>query len=532
MIFFKMRVFLTVLFWCFTLTLKSQTITGIVVEKGSGLPLPFANIFVNNTTQGIATDEAGKFSLSGDFPAQIELVASFVGYVTQVKAVSFEGKSKVEVIFELSFNESNLSEIELKAKRDKSWEHNLKLFGEVFLALPDDSYKSQVDILNPWVIDFEKVKVKNGKNYLRASAQEPLKITNWALGYRMDYYLQDFRLLRDGSRYFGQAQYEPLIPIDAQEELSWENARQSNYHSSLRQLNQSILLNSPDSIYFSLFKKLPDQTNRRRTNVFNIELNQTIFPIQKDSILRRPLGDGNFRIFLAERLEIHHIDKPWPNDYYTDIYHPISWIEAPDGFYDLDRNGTLLNPTQLVLSGYLGRQRVARTLPLDFIPKPDFQASETKSEEIVTSPATQLNRLREKVWLTLSKPYFYPGETAWIGGRMLYQDAFLADSLSRVVHVDLIGEDSEIIQSATYSIQQGKISGGLVLPTEMKPGDYAIRAYTQWNRNFTIEDQFITPFVVMEEGFMPEVEKAESEIFPETIAVKADFTIEDSVSYR
>ena len=109
----------------------------------------FANIFVNNTTQGIATDEEGKVSLSGDFPAQIELVASFVGYVTQVKAVSFEGKSEVEVIFELSFNESNLSEVELKAKRDKSWERNLKPFEEVFLALPDDPYKSQVDILNP-----------------------------------------------------------------------------------------------------------------------------------------------------------------------------------------------------------------------------------------------------------------------------------------------------------------------------------------------------------------------------------------------
>ncbi len=144
-----MRVFLAVLFWCFTLTLKSQTITGIVVEKGSGLPLPFANIFVNNTTQGIATDGEGKFSLSGDFPAQIELVASFVGYVTQVRTISFEKKNEVEVVFELSFNESNLSEVELKAKRDKSWERNLKTFEEVFLALPDDPYKSQVEILNP-----------------------------------------------------------------------------------------------------------------------------------------------------------------------------------------------------------------------------------------------------------------------------------------------------------------------------------------------------------------------------------------------
>jgi len=527
-----MRVFLAVLFCCTTLTLKSQTITGIVVEKGSGLPLPFANIFVNNTTQGIATDEAGKFSLSGDFPTQIELVASFVGYVTQVRTISFENKNEVEVIFELSFNESNLSEVKLKAKRDKSWERNLKTFEEVFLALPDDPYKSQVEILNPWVIDFEKVKVKNGKNYLQASAQEPIHILNNALGYDIAYYLEDFRLVRDGSRFFGQVFYEPISNGNSEKESNWKEARQANYFGSLKHLNKSILLNTPDSVDFTLFKTKLSALDRNRTNVFLEELNETIVPIRKDSILRRPLGDGTFRIFLKGTLEVHHLNKEWINEYYTTIYHPISWIQAPEGFYDVDRNGALINPTQLVLSGYLGRRRVARSLPLDFDPDSDFRADGTQAPEVISSPTTKLNRLREKVWLTLSKPYFYPGETAWIGGRMLYQDAFLADSLSRVVLVDLIAEDSEIIQSATFPIQEGKISGALVLPKEMKPGDYAIRAYTQWNRNFPIEDQFIAPFVVMEEGFRPEVEKAESEIFPEAIAVKADYTLMDSVSYR
>jgi hypothetical protein len=513
-------------------SVAAQTVSGIVREKGTGLPLPFANIFVNNTTQGIATDEKGKFSLSGDFPAQIELVASFVGYVTQVKAVSFEGKSKVEVIFDLSFNESNLSEVELKAKRDKSWERNLKTFEEVFLALPDDPYKSQVEILNPWVIDFEKVKVKKGQNYLKASAQEPIHILNNALGYDIAYYLEDFRLLRDGSRFFGQVFYEPLDSNSEEMNSRWKDARQANYFGSLKHLNKSILLNTPDSVDFALFKTKLSALDRNRTNVFLEELNETIVPIRKDSILRRPLGDGTFRIFLKGTLEVHHLNKEWINEYYTTIYHPISWIQAPEGFYDVDRNGALINPTQLVLSGYLGRRRVARSLPLDFDPDSDFRADGTQTTEVISSPTTKLNRLREKVWLTLSKPYFYLGETAWIGGRILYQDAFLADSLSRVVHVDLIGEDSGIIQSAIFPIQKGKISGALVLPKEVKPGDYVIRAYTQWNRNFPSEDQFIAPFVVMEEGFMPKVEKVESEIFPDEIVVKADYTLSDSLNYR
>lgn len=115
---------------------------------------------------------------------------------------------------------------------------------------------------------------------------------------------------------------------------------------------------------------------------------------------------------------------------------------------------------------------------------------------------------------------------------MLYQDAFLADSLSRVVQVDLVAEDSEIIQSATFPIREGKISGALVLSKEIEPGDYALRAYTQWNRNFPIEDQFMAPFVVMQEGFVPEVQIEESEEFPSLIDAKADFTLSDSMNYR
>jgi len=527
-----MRYLFLILFIFSSLVAVAQSIKGVVREKETGLPLPFSNVFVNNTTQGIATDEEGKFSLSGDFPSQIELVASFVGYMTEVKTISFEGKIDLEVIFELSFNESNLSEIELRAKRDKSWERKFKQFEEVFLAVPDDPYKSQIEILNPWIVEFEKVKPDKGPNYQQASAQEPLIIINKALGYEIEYYLQDFRMMRSGSRFFGQVFYKPLIKSDSEKKSSWENARQANFFSSLRHLNLSILLNTPDSAYFALFRSVPGRLDRRRSNNFTEELNETIIPVKKDSILRRPLGDGNFRIFLRDKIEIHHLDKKWANDYYTNIYHPISWIQAPEGFYDIDRNGTLINPTQLALSGYLGRQRVARTLPLDFIPKSDFVSDSNRADIIVENPAFKLNRLREKVWLTLSKPYFYPGETAWIGGGMLYQDPFLADSLSRVVYVDILRENSQIVQSATFQIQRGKISGGLVMPKEMKPGDYVLRAYTQWNRNFPESDQFIAPFVVMEEGFRPEVQSDEAEIFPDAIEVKADFTMTDSLNYR
>jgi hypothetical protein len=509
----------------------SQSISGVVKEKGTGLPLPFANVFINNTTIGAATDIDGKFRLSGNFSSEIEMVASFVGYVTEVKTVSFRGKNEVQIDFQLTFNESNLSEIELKAKRDKSWERELRRFEESFLALPDDPYKADIEILNPWVLDFGKVKANKGPNFLQATSQEPLKIKNKALGYDLTYYLQDFRVMRNGTRFFGQVFYEPIKSENPQESEEWINARGNNYHSSLRHLNQSILLNSRDSIHFSIYQVLPEKMDRRRTNDFYEELNKSIVSVSKDSILRRPMGDGTYRVFLPRRMEIHHLDKSWRNDYYTNVYHAISWIEAPEGYYDIDRRGTLINPTQLVLSGYLSRQRVARNLPLDFEPSENFIAEQLQTE-VITSPALKLNRLREKAWLTTNKPYFYPGETVWIGGRMLYQEPALADSLSRVVYVDLVNSKAELIQTSTFPIDQGKISVGLLFPQDLVPGDYALQVYTHWNQNFGQKDQFITPIILMNPGFQPKVESNDSESLFGEVSIIPEYSISDSLSYR
>jgi hypothetical protein len=509
----------------------SQSISGVVKEKGTGLPLPFANVFINNTTIGAATDIDGKFRLSGNFSSEIEMVASFVGYVTEVKTVSFRGKNEVQIDFQLTFNESNLSEIELKAKRDKSWERELRRFEESFLALPDDPYKADIEILNPWVLDFGKVKANKGPNYLQATTQEPLKIKNKALGYDLTYYLQDFRVMRNGTRFFGQVFYEPIKSENPQESEEWINARGNNYHSSLRHLNQSILLNSRDSIHFSIYQVLPEKMDRRRTNDFYEELNKSIVLVSKDSILRRPMGDGTYRVFLPRRMEIHHLDKSWRNDYYTNVYHAISWIEAPEGYYDIDRRGTLINPTQLLLSGYLGRQRVARILPLDFEPKENFVV-EQDQPDIILNPSLKFNRLREKAWITTNKFYYYPGETAWLAGRMLYQEPALADSLSRVVYVDLVNSKAEIMQTSTFPIDQGKILGSLLFPQDLVPGDYALQVYTHWNQNFGQKDHFITPIILMSPGFQPKVESNDSESFFGEVSIIPEYSITDSLSYR
>ncbi|GAB2488129.1 MAG: hypothetical protein EP311_06175 [Cytophagales bacterium] len=523
-----MRIRLLIFGLFITSNLFAQTITGTVREKGSGLPLPFANVFISNTTLGKATDKEGRFRITGDLPQEIEVVASFVGYITEVKKISTGGKAEIELDFELEINESNLTEIQLKARRDKNWEREFRRFEEVFLALPDDPYKPKIEITNPWVVDFEKVKVQGAPNYVKATAQEPLKIINEALGYEVDYYLQDFRVSRAGSRFYGQVFYESLGQDSLKE--NWDEVRDENYYQSIRFLNQAILLNSTDTAHFRVYHALAERLDRIRTNDLTMEIGETVVPIPVDSILRRPNGDGTFRIFLPGRMEIHHIDKPWKNDYYTNVYHAISWIIAPDGYYDVDRKGILINPTQLVLSGYMGRQRMARILPLDFEPKSAYLATGFEGE-VVQNPLEKSDRLREKAWFTTNKPYFYPGETAWLGGHMLYQEPAWSDTLSRVLYVDLLDQDS-IYQSYTFPLEEGRISGGFEIPASLPTGDYALRGYTTWGRNYSESDQFLLPLPILDPGFKPKADSLIQEGVFGVIQIQSSFSISDSLSYR
>jgi len=476
-----------------------QTISGVVTDAKTGEPMPFTNVFINNTTVGNTTNEKGAFIIKGDLPRNLELVASFVGYVTSSQQVAFSGKSELTVNFKLEPLESMLSEVQLESRIDKKWERNLKRFKEVFLALPDDPFAKQLEITNPWVLDFEEVKGEKGPNHIRAFAQQALEIENAALGYHIEYNLQDYRLYKTGARYYGLVHYTPKASADSVQLSTWDENKETSYQGSTRHLLKSLLLSLVSEQGFSLYSVNPAPMDRIRTNSYHEELGKSIIPLSEDSIRRIPLANGNFRVIWPGRVEVHFANKSWLNEYYLDVYNPISWITAPEGYFDIDRNGIPVNPTQLVLSGYMGRQRAGRFLPNDYVSTGlmQYYYAEVDSNQRVFA---RWNNLREKPYLSTNKPYYYPGETVWLGGRMLYQNQLMADSLSRVLYVDVMNSKTEVIQTEIFPIREGKVKGGFVLPDSLNSGDYFIRAYTNWMRNYPDRDFFLRPLPVLKKG--------------------------------
>jgi hypothetical protein len=482
----------------------AQVISGKVTDERSGEPMPFANVFINNTTIGSTTDIDGNFRITGSLPQNVEVVASFVGYFTKYRKISLGGRNQVTVNFQLTPKEDQLDEVTLSAKKDKAWERNLRKFERVFLAVPDDPFFKKNEILNPWVIDFEEGKADGLGRYLAASSSEPIRVANKALGYEVNYHLQEYLQTKNGFQYYGLTNFKELGNPEG-EQPEWNDSRNSAYYGSLRHLLQSLVLNEADSQGFEAFI-VQDIPASIRTNDFDLEKGSSLLPLPLDSLVIEILPNGNYVLEWPGNVEVHFTKRFWPSNYYTNRSHPISWLEAPNCRFEVDPNGVLADPRELVLSGYVARERVARLLPHDF--RPDLEDLKLLAEvDSIQVDFSKWNNLRERPFVTLNKSYYYPGETIWMQTHMLYQNSIFADTLSRAVYIDLVNEEMETVKSELFFVKDEKAEGQLILEDDFPEGKYALVAYTNWMRNYKDSPHTIKYINVLPKGKWPVINK-------------------------
>ncbi|GAA5522719.1 SusC/RagA family TonB-linked outer membrane protein [Aliifodinibius salicampi] len=89
----------------------AQSISGTVTENGTGDPLPGVNILIEGTSQGAATDIAGKYEITNIEPGTYTLRARFIGYEEQSSEISLEANQALTVDFTLSQSSVSLDEV-------------------------------------------------------------------------------------------------------------------------------------------------------------------------------------------------------------------------------------------------------------------------------------------------------------------------------------------------------------------------------------------------------------------------------------
>jgi len=89
----------------------------------------------------------------------------------------------------------------------------------------------------------------------------------------------------------------------------------------------------------------------------------------------------------------------------------------------------------------------------------------------------------EKAYLHLDRPVYATGETIWFSAFVVDAARHQLDSLSQVLHVELLSPQRLVVARRTLRLQGGRASGDLDLADSLVAGTYVLRAYTNWMRN-------------------------------------------------
>lgn len=227
--------------WLVPLTGWSQlTLQGQVRNADDGKPLPFATVFLANTSRGVTANENGDFRLTDVPVGKYDLVASYVGF--QPLKVTIQTNDPKFYRLGLVPDTRQLAEVTVRARRQRGpdWAHHLEFFQTYFLGRSENA--SQCRLLNPEVLSFDAT----AERFL-ARASEPLVIENRGLGYRLRFLLNDYTYdhAQHRVKYQGDAVFEPLSGTE-QDTRRWAENRRKAYLGSamhfMRALYQRRLL--------------------------------------------------------------------------------------------------------------------------------------------------------------------------------------------------------------------------------------------------------------------------------------------------
>jgi len=91
---------------------------------------------------------------------------------------------------------------------------------------------------------------------------------------------------------------------------------------------------------------------------------------------------------------------------------------------------------------------------------------------------------QEKVYLQTDKPYYAIGDDIWFKAYVVEAQTLMPTSISNILFVDLIDSRDSITKTLRVTLNLGFGWGNFELRDSLPEGNYRLRAYTNWMRNF------------------------------------------------
>jgi len=98
--------------------------------------------------------------------------------------------------------------------------------------------------------------------------------------------------------------------------------------------------------------------------------------------------------------------------------------------------------------------------------------------------------LQEKIFVHTDKNIYLPGEILWFKIYCVDGNDHKPLNLSKVVYIDVLDNNQNPVVQAKVAMKNGLGDGSLYIPVSITNGNYKLRAYTSWMKNFSPDFYF------------------------------------------
>ncbi|MDO5968432.1 TonB-dependent receptor plug domain-containing protein [Flavivirga aquimarina] len=112
-----------------------------------------------------------------------------------------------------------------------------------------------------------------------------------------------------------------------------------------------------------------------------------------------------------------------------------------------------------------------------------FSLSSNFRELVIKKLEDYISNHPEKIYVQTDKPYYITGEDIWYTAYLVNGITHKKTEKSKVIHVELINEQDSIISTKKLHIDDVSVAGDFKINKDLAPGNYLLRAYTNYMRN-------------------------------------------------
>lgn len=334
------------------------SVTGKVLDSATKEPLASASVFCQNTTQGTATNKEGSFYISlkeGGY----DLIITYTGYRPQLLRISPEIKT-TDLLIDLVKEEKSIEEVVIRSSNEvkDGWEKYGQFFLENFIG--STPFSAQCTLLNPEVLKFYYFR-KTDK--LKVMAEEPLVISNYALGYNLRYDLDSllYHYKTEVCSYTGYCFYEEMTGSN-DSLLQWKKNREKAYYGSRLHFMHSYYDSTLTENGFVLAEL--DENNDTKFNKIRDPYDTAYFS-SVDSLEGKD-------IFYPRRISITYTKNTPENEYLKKYKLPmnigvqVSYVDMLD-IITIKQNGYYYDQKDWINYGYWSWKNLADQVPYDYV---------------------------------------------------------------------------------------------------------------------------------------------------------------------